>query len=148
LLTTPTYKIVLGALSGGNVQSPDPFTMLAPNNAAFAASIVNLTDTALVINIMTYHLLTGISGNIVSTDLVALQFPATMTEDPISVSRSFAGPVAGQVIGVAAVDGVVAIKYGLNVLASVAKATTGGQEGHHLRQWRRPYHLPSYDDTF
>ena len=61
VLTLPGYAPVLNLLQG-----PGPFTVFAPNNAAFAAANIDPNQIPVVTAVLQYHV---IGASVLSTDL-------------------------------------------------------------------------------
>jgi len=79
VLTLPAYAPVLNLLSG-----PGPFTVFAPNNAAFAQANIDPNQVALVTAVLQYHVL---SGRVLSTDLApGANIATTLLNNPAYVN--------------------------------------------------------------
>jgi uncharacterized surface protein with fasciclin (FAS1) repeats len=81
VLTSADYKPVLDALSG-----PGPFTVFAPNNAAFTAAGIDLSNVAAVTAVLQYHV---ISGAVRSSALPASQTVRTLQGADVLVTKEY-----------------------------------------------------------
>lgn len=111
VLTSKGYEGVLKALD-----SPGTFTVFAPNDEAFARAHVDPSYVALVTQVLYYHVL----GSVVkSSDLVGLQFPHTLMNNPDYVNI---GNKTGQVLEVIKNEHGVFIRDGQRFAAKVVIA--------------------------
>ncbi|ORY02898.1 Fasciclin-domain-containing protein [Basidiobolus meristosporus CBS 931.73] len=117
IVGSPAFSAIKTALSGAG-----PFTVFAPNDAAFTAANIDTSNTALVENVLKYHV---ISGKIQSADLQAIQFPTTLLTDASLVNLPDG---KGQVVGVTKGDKGVTVAYGLKS-ANVVKADLESSNG-------------------
>lgn len=81
VVTLPAFAPVLEVLNGAG-----PMTVFAPTDAAFTAAGVNVSDVAAVTAILQYHVIAGAA--IFSTELEALQFPATAEGSKLKIAAS------------------------------------------------------------
>jgi transforming growth factor-beta-induced protein len=86
VLTLPEYVSILTTLSGAG-----PFTVFAPNNAAFAKAGIDLTDVAAVTAVLKYHVL---SGAVLSSALVASQTVTTLQGESILFTKASTGTIS------------------------------------------------------
>jgi len=83
VLTTPGYEPLLDALS-----NPGTFTVFAPNNDAFAKAGLDLNDVEKNTATILMHVLGSV---VMAGDLVAVQFPETLSVGPRYVNLAGAG---------------------------------------------------------
>lgn len=85
VLSLPDYASLLTALS-----SPGNYTVFAPNDKAFAAAGLDVTEVEKVTAIIEYHVL---GTKVLSTDLKSQQFPHSIMADPSYVELGGQGQV-------------------------------------------------------
>ncbi|KAK9696034.1 hypothetical protein K7432_012669 [Basidiobolus ranarum] len=119
-----------------------PYTVFAPNDAAFAAAQVDTSNVTLVQEVLMYHV---ISGKIMSADLQPLQFPSTLLNSSDLVNLPDGKP---QVLGVSKGSKGVAVSFGLKS-ANVVQADLASSNGviHIIDQVLMPPTKPSQTAT-
>jgi uncharacterized surface protein with fasciclin (FAS1) repeats len=87
ILTQPAYSSLLETLSG-----PEPFTVFAPTDAAFAAAFassgIDVSDVATISAVLKYHV---VAGAVPSSALAPSQSVATLQGESLLIAKNSAG---------------------------------------------------------